>query len=371
MGIAEDKLPLLFQKFTQLDSSMSRRFGGTGLGLAICRELAELMGGEVDVRSEPGQGSRFTLTLPLRRLEDAHGPVDPRPSANETAPLSDVGIEDGAEAPDRPPVRVLAAEDNPTNQLVLTTIMQIFGVELTLAADGLEAVEAWRGGEFDLILMDIQMPGMDGVAATRRIRGEEAASGRPRTPILALSANALTYQVETYMAAGYGRPCGQAHRAGQTAGGAGKRAGRRRHRRRGRGLAGRKSPALLFRDQWHWGSGATPQTSDPFTQPLAWPDRDLAPVALARLHLGDGVADQGGRLGRGLVRPGVQGDGFGLGAHDRTARVGGAPVHPGQRSLRIADPPPLLRLCDDLEGQALDPVDPLQVVVVTGDRRGR
>ena len=80
--------------------------------------------------------------------------------------------------------------------------MQIFGVALTLAADGMEAVEAWRAGEYDIVLMDIQMPRRDGVAATRRIRAEEASSGRPRTPILALSANALTHQVESYLAAG-------------------------------------------------------------------------------------------------------------------------------------------------------------------------
>ena len=152
------------------------------------------MGGEVDARSEPGQGSRFILKLPLRRLEQVQEPVEPEPPEVEPPAV--------AQEPARAPLRVLAAEDNPTNQLVLSTVMQIFGVDLTLAADGLEAVEAWRAGAFDLILMDIQMPGLDGVTATRRIRVEEAATGRPRTPILALSANALTHQVEAYIAAG-------------------------------------------------------------------------------------------------------------------------------------------------------------------------
>ena len=99
-------------------------------------------------------------------------------------------------------VRVLAAEDNPTNQLVLRTIMQTFGVDLTLVGDGLQAVDAWRGGDFDMILMDIQMPVMDGVAATRLIRETEAYGARRRIPIVALSANAMTHQVAEYLAAG-------------------------------------------------------------------------------------------------------------------------------------------------------------------------
>ncbi len=219
MGIPADKVPLLFQKFTQLDSSTTRRFGGTGLGLAICRELSELMGGRVWVESEPGEGSTFAVSLPLPRVAPgASAPV----SAAAQNTIEAVGLEDigtgisvAAEAqaepvaseplgpdPERSALRVLAAEDNQTNQLVLTTVMQIFGVDLTLASDGLEAVDAWRDGVFDVILMDIQMPRLDGVAATRRIRSEEAASGRPRTPILALSANALTHQVDSYLAAG-------------------------------------------------------------------------------------------------------------------------------------------------------------------------
>jgi two-component system, sensor histidine kinase len=210
IGIPPEKLPLLFQKFTQLDASTTRRFGGTGLGLAICRELAELMGGEVGVQSEPGRGSSFTARLPLRRvaappaIKASAAEATPAPGRAATADArpSPEPVDAALEEQPAAPVRVLAAEDNPTNQLVLTTVMQIFGVELTLAADGEEAVEAWRAGEFDVVLMDIQMPILDGVAATRRIRSEEAASGRPRTPILALSANALTHQVEAYLAAG-------------------------------------------------------------------------------------------------------------------------------------------------------------------------
>ena len=99
-------------------------------------------------------------------------------------------------------MRVLAAEDNPTNQLVLRTIMQTFGVDLTLVGDGLQAVDAWKKGDFDLILMDIQMPVMDGVAATRLIREHETQGTRPRIPIVALSANAMTHQVAEYLGAG-------------------------------------------------------------------------------------------------------------------------------------------------------------------------
>ena len=213
MGIPDDKLPLLFQKFTQLDASTTRRFGGTGLGLAICRELSELMGGQVSVESRPGEGSSFTVVLPLPRVSSA--PAAPAEMAAEAAASAVAALPDEGEAvrpeadpalaepvAERAALRVLAAEDNPTNQLVLSTVMQIFGVELTLAADGIEAVDAWRGGIFDVILMDIQMPRLDGVAATRRIRAEEAAGGRARIPILALSANALTHQVEAYLAAG-------------------------------------------------------------------------------------------------------------------------------------------------------------------------
>ncbi len=207
IGIAPEKLAMLFQKFTQLDASTTRRFGGTGLGLAICRELAELMGGAVLVESEPDRGSAFSAVLPLPRAA-ADAVAEPAlvtaSSGLEGVSPSTAAVAESScdEAQPRPPLRVLAAEDNPTNQLVLTTIMQIFGVDLTLANDGIEAVDAWRDGDFDLVLMDIQMPRQDGVTATRRIRAEEAELGRVRTPILALSANALTHQVEAYLAAG-------------------------------------------------------------------------------------------------------------------------------------------------------------------------
>lgn len=188
MGIAAEQLPHLFEKFTQADATTTRRYGGAGLGLAISRELAGLMDGTITVRSQEGRGSSFRLELPLRRTA-------PAPVQTE-APEASVETEVGAA------VRILAAEDNPTNQRVLRAVLETFGVDLTLVENGREAVEAWTANPFDIVLMDIQMPEMDGVAATRAIRQAEAASGRPRTPIVALSANAMTHQVSEYLAAG-------------------------------------------------------------------------------------------------------------------------------------------------------------------------
>jgi len=189
IGIEKDKLPHLFDKFTQADSSTTRRFGGTGLGLAICRELAQLMGGSVAAESVEGQGSTFVVDLPLARGEPITE-VIPEPVSEEEPEVEARRI------------RVLAAEDNATNQKVLRAIMEPFDADLTMVSDGKEAVEAWRAGGFDLILMDIQMPVMDGVQATKTIRAEEAADSKPRIPILALTANALVHQVEEYAAAG-------------------------------------------------------------------------------------------------------------------------------------------------------------------------
>jgi signal transduction histidine kinase len=185
VGVPADKIGLLFEKFTQADNSNTRRFGGTGLGLALCRELAQMMRGDIEVRSVEGQGSVFTATLPLARIADA--------IAGEVA-----GLEDD----DERPLRVLAAEDIPTNQLVLRTVLESFGVDLHMVDNGREAVEAWQHGAYDVILMDIQMPEMDGVAATLAIRAAEERSGRARTPIIAVSANAMAHHVKEYRLAG-------------------------------------------------------------------------------------------------------------------------------------------------------------------------
>ncbi len=193
-GIPADKLKLLFQKFTQVDASTTRNFGGTGLGLAICRELATLMGGRVWAESQPGVGSTFwaELKIPYVGADEA---------ATEASSFDDFSsVDDHSDG--LGPIRILAAEDNPTNQLVLTTIMAAFGVDLTLVNNGREAVDAWAAEDFDLVLMDVQMPEMDGVTATRLIRAREAQTGRRRTPIIALSANAFSHQITTYTDAG-------------------------------------------------------------------------------------------------------------------------------------------------------------------------
>jgi CheY-like chemotaxis protein/anti-sigma regulatory factor (Ser/Thr protein kinase) len=186
IGISHDKMGALFEKFTQADSSMTRQYGGTGLGLAICRELAHLMDGRIWVDSVEGQGSTFFVELPFTRAESAA-------ASSEPAERADV---EGRS------VRLLAAEDNPVNQKVLQAIVEPMDVELTIVDNGELAVEAWKTGIYDAILMDIQMPVMDGIAAARAIRAGERSDGRSRTPILALTANALTHQVEEYMAAG-------------------------------------------------------------------------------------------------------------------------------------------------------------------------
>jgi signal transduction histidine kinase/DNA-binding NarL/FixJ family response regulator len=186
IGIPKAKILTLFEKFTQADSSTTRQYGGTGLGLAICRELAQLMGGQISVMSDEGKGSTFIVELPF-----------PRGSSDDAAEA----VRPAADVQHRS-VRVLAAEDNLVNQKVLRAIVEPMDVDLSLVGDGRAAVEAWRGGQFDVILMDIQMPVMDGISAAKAIRAAEKSEGRARTPILALTANALVHQVEEYLAVG-------------------------------------------------------------------------------------------------------------------------------------------------------------------------
>ncbi|QUD86470.1 GAF domain-containing hybrid sensor histidine kinase/response regulator [Phenylobacterium montanum] len=191
IGMTPAQQAALFEKFAQADASTTRRFGGTGLGLAICRELAELMGGRIEARSVEGRGSTFEVVLPLRRLErrkDGAASAAPAQARSEQAGQADL--------------RLLAAEDNPVNQLVLKTLLSQLGVEVVMVGDGVDAVAAWESGDWDIILMDVQMPRMDGPTATRFIRERERAQGRRRTPIVALTANAMTHQVSEYLAAG-------------------------------------------------------------------------------------------------------------------------------------------------------------------------
>ena len=192
IGMSPDAMSRLFSKFSQADTSTTRRFGGTGLGLSICRQLVELMGGSIQVESEVGVGSRFTVELPIDRVA-AQAQVEAPRTDSAASKLDDQASRD---------IRVLAAEDNDVNQLVLKTLLSQVGIDPVIVANGLQAVEAWRTGDFDLILMDIQMPEMDGPTATRAIRELEIATGRARTPIIALTANVMAHQVDLYRAVG-------------------------------------------------------------------------------------------------------------------------------------------------------------------------
>jgi CheY-like chemotaxis protein len=190
IGIPSDRLAHLFQKFEQADASTTRRFGGTGLGLAICRELAQLMGGEIRVESEVGVGSIFSVALQLERLSDG---VPPESRTRDAV---------AAGSDDQRPLRVLAADDNRVNQLVLKTLLQQIGLEPVLVDDGQAALDAWEAQDWDLILMDMQMPVMDGLTATQHIRARERDKGLRRTPIIALTADAMSHQIASYKAAG-------------------------------------------------------------------------------------------------------------------------------------------------------------------------
>jgi PAS domain S-box-containing protein len=179
----------LFQRFAQADGSITRRFGGSGLGLVISRSLAEAMGGTLEAVSEPGKGSAFTLTLALPRSRAIDPASAPAGLDAEAAKL--------AHGP-----KVLLAEDHPTNRKVVSLILESVGVELSVVENGQDAVDAAAKQDFDVILMDMQMPVMDGLTATRVIRERERASGARRTPILALTANAMPEHAQASLDAG-------------------------------------------------------------------------------------------------------------------------------------------------------------------------
>ena len=175
IGMSREQTAKLFQAFHQADASTTRRYGGTGLGLAICRKLADLMGGDVGVVSEPGAGSMFWLHLPLPW---AHDIPAARPASNQWE-RSLAGT------------TVLVVDDNHLNQRVATELLEAAGASVLIAGDGLSALSVLAKSRVDCVLMDVQMPLMDGLEATRRIRAQEAASGTPRVPIIALTASAM------------------------------------------------------------------------------------------------------------------------------------------------------------------------------------
>ncbi|CAN5152286.1 hypothetical protein BH10PSE3_BH10PSE3_28780 [soil metagenome] len=184
IGIAPERIAGLFEKFVQADSSTTREFGGTGLGLAISRELVEKMGGTLRMDSAPGKGSTFVFRLPFVRADGVER-VAPEAADDDIRAL-----------------RILAAEDNATNAFILRALLEPAGVDLRTVANGREAVDAFHADDFDLILMDVQMPVMNGIEATRAIRERETSHSLTPTPILALSANVMSHQILEYELAG-------------------------------------------------------------------------------------------------------------------------------------------------------------------------
>lgn len=190
IGIPDDKQDLLFAKFSQVDASTARRFGGTGLGLAIVKQLAQLMGGEAGVESRPGEGSTFWFTAALESAPEEQGQTPEAPGLI-AAPRANAR-----------PARLLLAEDNPTNQRIAAAQLGRLGIAPHIVADGTEVLEALREHPFDVILMDVQMPHMDGFEATRRIRSARSGVHTPDIPIIAMTAHAIYGYRERCLAAG-------------------------------------------------------------------------------------------------------------------------------------------------------------------------
>lgn len=189
IGMAPEVANRIFNKFEQADGSVTRRFGGTGLGLSIARQLATAMGGGIDVSSTPGRGSSFVTRLAFRKVSQASEP--------------DVTVKPQAYARQLPPgLRVLVAEDNVINQLVVRGMLERESCDVSFVFDGAEAVAAAKRQDWDIVLMDVQMPNMDGLDAARAIRAAEVADRRRRTPLIALTASAMDHQVKECLEAG-------------------------------------------------------------------------------------------------------------------------------------------------------------------------
>ncbi len=184
IGIPKEKQNTIFEAFSQAETNTTRKYGGTGLGLAISSLLIELLGGRLALQSEEGQGSKFYFTLPIQEGDKIQASAD-----NSVNTLSYHG-------------KLLLVEDNKTNQMLMGAIFKKMGVDYDLAEDGLLAVEAYRNHSYNLILMDENMPNMSGSEAARQIRELEAVGGKPHTPIVALTANAMKGDRERFLNAG-------------------------------------------------------------------------------------------------------------------------------------------------------------------------
>ena len=190
IGIPKDKLASIFDPFVQADGSIARTYGGAGLGLAISSEIVQMMGGQIDVESEPGQGSCFHFVLRLRRAQGSSQPLKKGQPNQPEVPM----------APRRK-LRVLLADDNRVNRLVCQRMLESVGYDVCAVGDGRAAVDACANERFDVVLMDVQMPEMDGLAATAAIRIRERTTGE-HVPILALTASAMNGDRERCFAAG-------------------------------------------------------------------------------------------------------------------------------------------------------------------------
>ena len=207
VGFPSDVKDKIFERFHQADGSSTRRHGGTGLGLAICKQAAGLLGGALACESAPGAGSEFALTLSLPAAM-ADGATETAPTRSPPQPTEapaaapDVMAQENEEAP---ALRVLVVDDHPTNRRVVEMILDQVGAERVSVENGKEALEAYISDHFDVVLMDIQMPVMDGLTATQKIRLVEKEERRPPTPVIILSANAMPEHIEAGRAAGADR----------------------------------------------------------------------------------------------------------------------------------------------------------------------
>jgi len=195
IGISKEACGKLFTAFTQADSSTTRMYGGTGLGLAICKQLSEIMGGRIVVDSEVDVGTTFSFNIPAEKIQSLVQDTGYKP--NVTKVSKQVALLE-AET-NIASLHILAAEDVLTNQVVLRSLLEPFCASLTIVSNGREALDAWESAKPDVILMDMQMPVMDGETALKELRIRELMRHMPWTPVIALTANTMKHQIEEYL----------------------------------------------------------------------------------------------------------------------------------------------------------------------------